>query len=174
MRAAPGDFVSRLERCCYLCQRGFGVPRLSQSTLVGRLRLRALAANASRPLSLLKPKAASVLMALAHRDLVAPFHHVAFHRPDQLPARYSIAIRVTQAEERRWKCKYLGAQECSSRCWGSAAARSADSWCAARSRRRFLGEIAGTGTFVMPVHFPHPTAGLVEADGDRFHYKLVR
>ncbi len=45
---------------------------------------------------------------------------------------------------------------------------------AARSRRRFLGEIAGTGTFVMPVHFPHPTAGLVEADGDRFHYKFVR
>jgi hypothetical protein len=87
-------------------------PRLSQSTLVGRLRLRGSAANASRPLSLLKPKAASVLMALAHRDLVAPFHHVAFHRPDQLPARYSIAIRVTQAEERRWKCKYLGAQEC--------------------------------------------------------------
>src|SRR5262245_60910950 len=26
-----------------------------------------------------------------------------------------------------------------------------------RSRRRFLGEIAGTGAFVMPVHFPHPT-----------------
>ena len=45
---------------------------------------------------------------------------------------------------------------------------------AARSRRRFLGEIAGTGAFVMPVHFPHPTAGLVEADGDRFHYKFVR
>jgi glyoxylase-like metal-dependent hydrolase (beta-lactamase superfamily II) len=45
---------------------------------------------------------------------------------------------------------------------------------AARSRRRFLSEIAGTGAFVMPVHFPHPTAGLVEADGDRFHYKFVR
>jgi glyoxylase-like metal-dependent hydrolase (beta-lactamase superfamily II) len=45
---------------------------------------------------------------------------------------------------------------------------------AARSRRRFLGEIAGTGTFVMPVHFPHPTTGLLEPDGDRFHYKFVR
>jgi glyoxylase-like metal-dependent hydrolase (beta-lactamase superfamily II) len=41
---------------------------------------------------------------------------------------------------------------------------------AARSRKRFLGEVAGTGTVVMPVHFPHPTAGRVEADGDRFRY----
>ena len=41
---------------------------------------------------------------------------------------------------------------------------------AARSRRRFLGEVAGTGVVVMPVHFPHPTAGRVEADGDRFRY----
>jgi glyoxylase-like metal-dependent hydrolase (beta-lactamase superfamily II) len=40
----------------------------------------------------------------------------------------------------------------------------------ARSRRRFLGEVAGTGVVVMPVHFPHPTAGRVEADGDRFRY----
>ena len=45
---------------------------------------------------------------------------------------------------------------------------------AARSRRKFLGDIAGTGTFVMPVHFPHPTVGLVEPDGNRFHYKFVR
>jgi glyoxylase-like metal-dependent hydrolase (beta-lactamase superfamily II) len=41
---------------------------------------------------------------------------------------------------------------------------------AARSRRRFLGEVADTGVVVMPVHFPHPTAGRVEADGDRFRY----
>jgi hypothetical protein len=27
---------------------------------------------------------------------------------------------------------------------------------------------------VMPVHFPHPTVGLVEADGDRFRYGFVR
>ena len=45
---------------------------------------------------------------------------------------------------------------------------------AAQSRRRFLGEIAGTGTFVLPIHFPHPTVGLVEADGERFRYKFVR
>ena len=45
---------------------------------------------------------------------------------------------------------------------------------AARSRRRFLGKVAGTGSFVLPIHFPHPTAGLVEADGNRFHYKFIR
>src|SRR5262245_39304226 len=48
-----------------------------------------------------------------------------------MPAGYSIAIRFTQAEERRWKCEYSGAQECSSRRWASAAAQSAGSWCAA-------------------------------------------
>jgi glyoxylase-like metal-dependent hydrolase (beta-lactamase superfamily II) len=41
---------------------------------------------------------------------------------------------------------------------------------AARSRKHFLGAVAGTGTVVMPVHFPHPTAGRIEADGDRFRY----
>jgi hypothetical protein len=45
---------------------------------------------------------------------------------------------------------------------------------AAQSRRKFLGETAGTGTFVLPIHFPHPTVGLVEADGERFRYKFVR
>ena len=45
---------------------------------------------------------------------------------------------------------------------------------AAQSRRRFLGEISGTGTFVLPIHFPHPTTGLIEADGDRFRYKFIR
>jgi glyoxylase-like metal-dependent hydrolase (beta-lactamase superfamily II) len=45
---------------------------------------------------------------------------------------------------------------------------------AARSRRRLLGKVAGTGTVVLPIHFPHPTAGLVEADGERFRYNLVR
>jgi hypothetical protein len=44
---------------------------------------------------------------------------------------------------------------------------------AARSRRRFLTEVAGTGTFVLPVHFPHPTMGRVEADGERFRYGFV-
>ena len=27
---------------------------------------------------------------------------------------------------------------------------------AARSRRGFLGDVAGTGTFVLPIHFPQP------------------
>ena len=50
-------------------------------------------------------------------------------------------------------------------------------WDRDRPRARagsFLGEIAGTGTFVLPIHFPHPTVGLVEADGDRFRYGFVR
>jgi len=45
---------------------------------------------------------------------------------------------------------------------------------AARSRRKFLTEIAGTGKYVLPIHFPHPTTGLIEADGARFRYKFVR
>jgi glyoxylase-like metal-dependent hydrolase (beta-lactamase superfamily II) len=45
---------------------------------------------------------------------------------------------------------------------------------AARSRRKFLSDTAGTGRFVLPIHFPHPTTGLIEADGARFHYKFVR
>ncbi len=45
---------------------------------------------------------------------------------------------------------------------------------AARSRRMLLGKVAGTGSFVLPIHFPHPTIGLVEPDGDRFHYNFVR
>jgi glyoxylase-like metal-dependent hydrolase (beta-lactamase superfamily II) len=45
---------------------------------------------------------------------------------------------------------------------------------AARSRRKFLTETAGTGQYVLPIHFPHPTTGLIEADGARFRYKFVR
>ena len=45
---------------------------------------------------------------------------------------------------------------------------------AAQSRRKFLGETAGSGTFVPPIHFPHPTVGRIEADGERFRYKFVR
>ncbi len=30
------------------------------------------------------------------------------------------------------------------------------------------------GAFVLPVHFPHPTAGLVEPDGERFRFNFVR
>ena len=43
---------------------------------------------------------------------------------------------------------------------------------AARSRRQFLNEVADTGTLVLPVHFPAPTVGRVEADGDRFRYRF--
>jgi glyoxylase-like metal-dependent hydrolase (beta-lactamase superfamily II) len=45
---------------------------------------------------------------------------------------------------------------------------------AARSRRGFFGKVAGTGSYVLPIHFPHPTTGQIEADGDRFRYKFVR
>ena len=45
---------------------------------------------------------------------------------------------------------------------------------AARSRRTFLSATAGTGTFVLPIHFPHPTTGRIEADGERFRYAFVR
>jgi hypothetical protein len=27
---------------------------------------------------------------------------------------------------------------------------------------------------VLPIHFPHPTTGLIAADGDRFRYKFIR
>lgn len=43
-----------------------------------------------------------------------------------------------------------------------------------RSRRRFLAEVAGTGKFILPIHFPHPTTGLIEADGNRFRYQFIR
>jgi glyoxylase-like metal-dependent hydrolase (beta-lactamase superfamily II) len=43
---------------------------------------------------------------------------------------------------------------------------------AARSRRQFLSDIADTDSLVLPVHFPAPTAGRVEADGDRFRYRF--
>ena len=45
---------------------------------------------------------------------------------------------------------------------------------AARSRKRFLGQVAGTGAFVLPIHFPNPTVGRIEADGERFRYRFVR
>jgi len=43
---------------------------------------------------------------------------------------------------------------------------------AAASRRRFLGSVADTDTLILPIHFPAPTAGLVEADGTRFRYRF--
>ena len=49
-----------------------------------------------------------------------------------------------------------------------------DAKAAVKSRRDFLGSVAGTGTYVLPIHFPNPTTGLVEADGNAFKYKYVR
>jgi glyoxylase-like metal-dependent hydrolase (beta-lactamase superfamily II) len=45
---------------------------------------------------------------------------------------------------------------------------------AVKSRRDFLSSVAGTGTYLLPIHFPNPTTGLVEADGNGFNYKFVR
>jgi len=45
---------------------------------------------------------------------------------------------------------------------------------AARSRWKFLNNIADSGKFVLPIHFPHPTTGLIEADGEQFRYRFVR
>jgi glyoxylase-like metal-dependent hydrolase (beta-lactamase superfamily II) len=44
---------------------------------------------------------------------------------------------------------------------------------AAQSRRRFLGQVADTSTFILPIHFPNPTVGRVAADGERFRYNFV-
>ena len=43
---------------------------------------------------------------------------------------------------------------------------------AARSRTRFLTDYAGSGKLMLPVHFPHPTAGRIEAEGDHFRYEF--
>jgi glyoxylase-like metal-dependent hydrolase (beta-lactamase superfamily II) len=45
---------------------------------------------------------------------------------------------------------------------------------AAQSRRKFFTENAGTGRFVLPIHFPNPTTGLIEADSTGFKYNFVR
>jgi len=42
------------------------------------------------------------------------------------------------------------------------------------SRRRFFGEVAGTDTLVLPVHFPHPTVGRIEVDQAGFDWRFVR
>jgi hypothetical protein len=44
---------------------------------------------------------------------------------------------------------------------------------AAESRRRFLGEVADADVMLLPVHFPSPTAGRIEADGARFRYRFI-
>lgn len=43
----------------------------------------------------------------------------------------------------------------------------------ALTRRKFLDEVAGTQTIVVPEHFPFPTAGRVERDGSRYRYRFL-
>jgi len=45
---------------------------------------------------------------------------------------------------------------------------------AEKSRRNFLGKVAGTSTLLLPIHFPSPTVGRIAADGERFRYTFVR
>ena len=45
---------------------------------------------------------------------------------------------------------------------------------AAQSRRQFLHSVADTDTVILPVHFPSPTAGRIEADGEQFNYRFRR
>jgi glyoxylase-like metal-dependent hydrolase (beta-lactamase superfamily II) len=44
---------------------------------------------------------------------------------------------------------------------------------AAQSRRSFLTSVADTDTLLLPIHFAGPTAGRVQADGERFRYRFV-
>lgn len=43
---------------------------------------------------------------------------------------------------------------------------------AARSRRHWLDHAARARTLILPIHFPAPTAGRVEADGNAFRYRF--
>ena len=45
---------------------------------------------------------------------------------------------------------------------------------AAQSRRTFLARVADTSTFILPIHFPSPTVGLIKPHGHGFDYKFVR
>jgi glyoxylase-like metal-dependent hydrolase (beta-lactamase superfamily II) len=49
-----------------------------------------------------------------------------------------------------------------------------DKGVAEQSRRKFLAQVADTGTLILPIHFPHPTTGRVGRDGERFRYNFVR
>jgi glyoxylase-like metal-dependent hydrolase (beta-lactamase superfamily II) len=44
---------------------------------------------------------------------------------------------------------------------------------AAATRWKFFGEVAGSGKLILPIHFPSPVAGRIEADGARFKYRFV-
>lgn len=51
-------------------------------------------------------------------------------------------------------------------CWDAEGARA--------TRRRVFGEIAGTETVLLPIHFPHPTAGRLKAAGEGFGWEFLR
>jgi glyoxylase-like metal-dependent hydrolase (beta-lactamase superfamily II) len=44
---------------------------------------------------------------------------------------------------------------------------------AADSRTRFLANVADTDTKLLPIHFPNPSVGRVESNGDRFRWRYV-
>jgi glyoxylase-like metal-dependent hydrolase (beta-lactamase superfamily II) len=43
----------------------------------------------------------------------------------------------------------------------------------AKTRWKFFGEYAGSGILMLPIHFPHPTAGRIDADGKTFRYRFA-
>ena len=45
---------------------------------------------------------------------------------------------------------------------------------AADSRTRFLANVADTDTKLLPIHFPNPSVGRVESNGDRFRWRYMR
>jgi len=45
---------------------------------------------------------------------------------------------------------------------------------AADSRTRFLASVADTDTKLLPIHFPNPSVGRVESNGDRFRWRYMR
>jgi len=49
-----------------------------------------------------------------------------------------------------------------------------DPQAAADSRRRFLGSVADRDVKLLPIHFPNPTVGRVEAHGNRFRWRYAR
>jgi glyoxylase-like metal-dependent hydrolase (beta-lactamase superfamily II) len=44
---------------------------------------------------------------------------------------------------------------------------------AAATRRALFKEIADSDVIIVPEHVPFPTAGRIEADGDRFRYRFA-
>jgi glyoxylase-like metal-dependent hydrolase (beta-lactamase superfamily II) len=44
---------------------------------------------------------------------------------------------------------------------------------AVHTRRALLSSVADTETLLLPIHFPAPTAGRVESDGERFRYRFL-